>query len=119
MVRPDIEMLRRVGTPNSRKFVTLDSTETASLTVILKVYETEVYVDNDNATYDVTIQLPSVADARGLTYTIRAVDTGHGVIIVNQDDSIGDWTDLTTNADGEYAILYSDGRQWFVLVTDI
>ena len=119
MVRADIENFRKVGTPNSRLFVTLASTATVGTTTILKPYQTEVYVDNNNASYDVTIQLPSVADARGLTYTIRAVDYGHGVVIQNEDDSIGDWSDLTVDADGEYASLYCDGAQWHVLVTDI
>jgi hypothetical protein len=101
-----------------RLFVTLASDATASTTDTLEVYETVCDVDNNNASYTVTIYLPSVAAAKGRMYAIRATDFGAGVIIADQDDSL-EWSDLTTDADGEYTLLYSDGRQWFSLSTDI
>ena len=101
-----------------RLFLTLASDATANDSDTLEVYETEVDVDNNNASYTMTVYLPSVAAARGRSYAIRGTDFGAGVVIADQDDSL-EWSDLTMDADGEYALLYSDGRQWHTLVTDI
>jgi len=97
-----------------RKFI---NNTAANGTHTLAVYETEVYIDSD-ASYTETLTLPSVAAAKGRSYAIRTVDTGGHTTIQDQDDSL-EWSDLTTDADGEYVLLYSDGRQWFNLVTDI
>ena len=83
----------------------------------LEVYQTEVYIDNDSS-YTETLTLPSVAAAKGRSYAIRTVDTGGHTTIQDQDDSL-EWTNQVTNADNEYTLLYSDGRQWFTLSTDM
>jgi len=101
-----------------RLFVTLASDATANHTTTLAVYQTEVDVDNNSASYTETIYLPSVAAAKGRSYAIRVTDFGAGVVIADQDDSL-EWTDMTADADAEYGLYYSDGRQWHTLVTDI
>ena len=118
MINPNFDLLKKIGTPNSRLFVTLASDASANHETELEVYQTEVFVDNNNSSYTETIKLPSIARARGLIYTIRVTDVGAGVSIVDRDDSI-EWVDLTADADGEYVILYSNGNQWMKLATDI
>lgn len=80
-------------------------------------YQTEIYIYN-SGTVTETLTLPFVAEAKGKTYTIRAMDFGGGVTIQNRDDGL-EWSDLNVDADGEYVCLYCDGRQWHVLATDI
>jgi len=118
MIRSDINMLKGIGTPNSRKFIALAVAATsASSNVTLAVYETEVYLDNNNATYQIVVTLPSVAAARGLVYNIHVVDDGTAHCKVqDQDDALLEIT-LTSTADGDWITLYSDGRQWIVLAS--
>lgn len=96
-------------------------TGTSAYTLALTVQQTNVIVtlsdDTDNAT--LTITLPSVAEAKGRTFLIRVAEFSGGVTIQDRDDSIGDWTNLTADADGEYAELHCTGEQWIVVVTDI
>jgi len=108
------ESLEKVTPPNHRLFI---ANTAANGTDTMEVYQTEVYVDND-ASYTETLTLPPVAEAKGVTYTIRVVDDGGHCTIQDQDDSL-EWSDKATDADGEYIVLYSDGRQWHVVVTDI
>jgi hypothetical protein len=103
-----------VESTKHRKFI---NNTAANGTDTLEVYETEVYIDNDS-TYTETLTLPPVCAAKGRSYAIRTVDTGGHTTIQDQDDSL-EWTDLVTDADNEYVLLYSDGRQWFNLATDI
>ena len=92
--------------------------DTANGTIVqLKVFETDVRVTL-TSTNTVTVQLPSVVAAEGITYHIRVITDGGGVTIADQDDS-EEWSDLVTDADGEYATVRSNGRQWSVIATDI
>jgi len=79
-------------------------------------YQTEVTLVSAET---VTIQLPAVAEAAGLTFTIRATTDGGGVTISDSDDSVEWGGDYTTDADGEYITFTSTGSQWVVVVTDI
>jgi hypothetical protein len=85
--------------------------------ITLEDYQLDVLV-NLSGTGTAVVTLPSVAGAKGKIYSVRAVTDGAGVTIQDRDDSL-EWADLITDADGEYALLYSNGMQWFVLKTDI
>ena len=61
-----------------------------------------------------TITLPSVREARGKIYSIWAMD-GSGSIAVEDHANDAGLTDITLDATGEYALLYSDGFHWFTL----
>lgn len=84
----------------------------------IKPYETLVVVDNDGA-YTQNLFLPFVGESIGMILTIRVVDTGGGGTIADHDDSDSDWSDLTYNADNEYAVLLNTGRGWISLATDM
>jgi|SRR3990172_3399226 len=83
----------------------------------MKVYD-HVLILDVNGTDALVIELPSVSAAEGNIYLIRFADYG-GASLQDEDDSIGDWSDLTPDADGEYAFLQAQGGQWVVLATDI
>ena len=84
----------------------------------IKPYETTVVVIN-SASYTQSLYLPYVAETVGQTLTILFPDFGGGGVIYDNDDSFGNWSDLTNDADNEYAVLYNDGRGWTVLITDL
>ncbi len=73
-----------------------------------------------NTTYDsYTVTLPSVTEAAGLVFTIQVtVANSKALTLVDQDDS-EDWSDLTFDTDADAAVLYSDGRKWWVILNDI
>lgn len=85
---------------------------------LIKPYETLVIVDND-ASWTQNLFLPHVGESIGMMLTIRVVDTGGGGTIADNDDSDSDWSDLTYNADNEYAVLLNTGRGWITLATDM
>jgi len=87
-------------------------------TYTIKPYETQVIVDNDSS-YTQSLLLPAVAESAGMILTIAFPDYGGGGTIEDQDDSLVTWSTLTNNADGEYAVLYNDGKSWLVLVTNM
>lgn len=107
----------RVGQEQVTNPVLLVASADASTTVKMSIANRVVHVRIVSAEV-VTVELPAVAEAAGLFFTVRAITDGGGVTIQDKDDSL-EWTDLVTDADAEYALLYSDGFQWFVLVTDI
>jgi len=84
----------------------------------LKPYETLVFVTSGGS-YTQQIYLPPVSESVGVTITIITPDTGGHTTISDLNDSGADWTDLVTDADNEYAVLFNDGQGWKVLVTDI
>ena len=84
----------------------------------LKPYETLVFVHNGGS-YTQQIYLPPVSESVGVTITIITVDTGGHTTISDLNDSGADWSDLVTDADNEYAVLFNDGQGWKALVTDI
>jgi len=84
----------------------------------LKPYETLVFVHNGSS-YTQQIYLPPVSESVGVTITIITPDTGGHTTISDLNDSGADWTDLVTDADNEYVVLFNDGQGWKSLVTDI
>jgi hypothetical protein len=68
-----------------------------------------------------TITLPSVSEAAGRIYTFLFLTDSGDVTIQDQDES-EDWSDLTMTAAGQDpdgAVLYSDGRKWWVLFSQM
>lgn len=98
--------------------VHLNNTEETGDDYYIKPYETEIFVDNDS-TYEQDIFLPFVGESVGMMITIRIVDAGGGGDICDQDDSLSDWSDLSYDADDEYAILYNDGSGWLKIASDM
>lgn len=64
-----------------------------------------------------TCYLPSVAEAVGLTFTIRLVTAGNNLTVADNDDSL-DWSDLTLDTAEDFCVLFSDGQKWHVLESD-
>ena len=69
---------------------------------------------------DVTITLPNVEEAAGKIYSISLItDGGFDVVVQDQDES-RDWEgDFTMDTALDYVLLYSDGRKWFVLNSEV
>ena len=89
-------------------------TESTTLTVNQQVAECVT-----GAAVDVTLTLPAVIEATGRHYSISLItDGGFDVVVQDQDDS-RDWTDLTLDTANDYALLYSDGRKWFTLDSEV
>ena len=90
-------------------------------TVQLAMYQQIVIVTNSNA---FVLSLPSVAEAKGISYTISVTETGQAVTLTDSpndsySDSI-DWPgDYTLDAEGDSIELRSDGRSWTVVSNDI
>jgi len=81
-------------------------------TATLTVRETQVRV---NTVAAVTITLPGVVEAKGLTFSIiLETDGGFDLTIADADDSY-DWGDLTCDDALDGYILYSDGLVWWEL----
>jgi len=81
--------------------------------------ERVIIVDN-YSTYTQNIFLPAVGESIGQTLTISVPDFGGGVAIADQDDSQGTlWTDLASDADSEWCVLYNTGIGWVTLATDM
>ena len=66
-----------------------------------------------------TVTLPSVAEAKGLTYSIRLVSQPGSEVITIQDKN-GDaaFGDLTLTDDEDGYLLWSDGRNWWILASN-
>ena len=89
-------------------------TESATLTV-----NQQAVTVTTGAAVDVTVTLPIVSEAMGRTFTIQLiVDGGFDGVVQDQDES-DDWTDLTLDTADDYAVLYSDGRRWWVLASEV
>jgi len=73
------------------------------------IYNTSSYTQN--------VFLPPAAECPGKTVTILTPDAGGGGTIADLDDSLSTWTDLTNNADNEFAVIYSTGVGWVTLIT--
>ena len=72
-----------------------------------------VLVDTSSAA--VTVTLPSVAECRGLFFSIRCSAYTSTGTIQDQDDSAAWAGDITFDAVGDKVLLYSDGMTWHVL----
>lgn len=84
----------------------------------IKPYEDTVIVYNSGA-YTQNLFLPRVGESVGMVLSIVIPDFGGGGTIADNDDSIADWSDLTNDADNEYAILFNTGRGWISLASDM
>jgi hypothetical protein len=66
-----------------------------------------------------TLTLPSVAEAAGLTFSIvSSIANSQAVTVADAGDD-ANFSNLTLDTDDDAALLYSDGRRWWVVVSDI
>ena len=86
----------------------------------LEVYEQFVRVDTNTNSQAFTLTLPPVSLAKGKIYAIAAdVASGDAITIADHDDS-EDWTDISTmDATDDAVLLFSDGKRWFTLSSEI
>lgn len=84
----------------------------------LGIRQQTVIVNANTETGNFTISLPSVTEAAGLIYSIRARIANTRVVTVT-DAGDGDLSDQTLDTDGDHVLLYSDGLSWHVLVDGI
>jgi hypothetical protein len=71
-----------------------------------------VRADSTDGAFSLT--LPPVTEAMGRIYAIHLSVWGGDVTIQDHDDS-EDWTDMIMGVDNDGAVLYSDGRKWWIL----
>lgn len=71
-------------------------------------YQTIIYF---GTSYTGVIQLPSVAEAKGISYTIRADDATNAATVRDADDSVN-WSDITLDATDEHVTVRSTGHAW-------
>lgn len=92
----------------------LSMTEDATLGV-----NQQIVVGTTGAVADITLTLPAVVEAIGRIYTVSLeTDGGKDLVIQDADDSVN-WTDLTLDTQYDYAVLYCDGRRWWVLASEV
>ena len=73
-----------------------------------------------NTTYDSwTLTLPAVSEASGLIFSIRSTIANQKAVTVTDAGDDSAFQDLTLDTDGDYAVLYSDGVRWLVLLNGI
>jgi hypothetical protein len=77
-----------------------------------------VRASSSTAAYAVT--LPNVSEAAGDVFTLimDASAGGFAVTIQDQDESMF-WEDIALNQAGDYAVIFSDGRSWRVLASNL
>jgi len=95
----------------------------------LSRYERDVKATVNTANGTLTINLPPVGEAKGLIFTVictTAANSKHIYVLAHSESSLGAQDgddpsmpsiDLDTTAD--YAVLYSNGRRWFVLASEM
>lgn len=86
----------------------------------LEVYEQCVRATANPTTGAYAITLPAVAQAAGKFFAIHTLDADqtNKVTVQDRDDS-ENWADLTLDAGANGCLLYSDGRRWWVVVSDL
>lgn len=105
--------------------VALGVAATVDLTIrdrVAHIYRSAAYATDGitPAPADYNIQLPPVAECRGLTFAFVVVEnlllagTNYYATIIDQDDSV-QWADIVLKALGESVVLYSDGLKWYVV----
>jgi len=104
----------QVPARSAEVFVTSSATTT---TYSMSVYErvVRIILVGTNA---MAVTLPSVAEAKGMLYSIRITTDGGAAATIDDlgdDAALGQIT-LTDDEDG--VILYSDGRNWWVMATN-
>ena len=108
------EMIESVASPNRKLFI---SNSSANGSDTLEVYQNDVQIANTGS-YTETITLPSVAEAKGLTFAFYAADVGGGVTVQDNNDSMG-WSDQTISKDDGSLVLQSNGKSWLILEADL
>jgi len=106
--------IEQVPPPNRVKRIT---DADAGTTVKLGVSDVYVVVTL-TGTNAVTIQLPAVAACAGVVYAIEVITDGNGVTVKDESDST-DWTNQVTTGDGKKLVLYSTGRQFTLIHSDL
>lgn len=61
------------------------------------------------------ITLPSVSEAAGGIYVIKAVAVGSGTVTISDKAGDAAFADVLLTFTGEYTVLYSDGLTWYTL----
>jgi len=93
---------------NQPKFVTA--------TYQMKVHDYSVVTDSSALAF--TITLPSVAEARGLSYMITFGGSGTNVLTVEDKNGDAGYSDQTLNAVGENLFVYSNGERWIEIIKE-
>lgn len=89
---------------------------TGSDAVQLGLEDTSVNLQVSGA---LTVTLPPVAQAKGLTFTVFAQTATAAVTLEDKSDS-QDWEgDFTLDAANDYVVLRSDGLKWYVTENQI
>ena len=89
----------------------LNQTKIVTAATALLVHERFVIV-NSGAIMNLT--LPSVAEARGLSYKIWLRTDGGDLTVVDKGDSVG-WVNLVLADAGDTVLCISDGIAWNVM----
>lgn len=71
----------------------------------------------NTSSYAGAITLPSVAEAKGITYTIH-VHTGTNTLTIQDRDQSTGWTDLTIEDPGDTVSVRSTGSTWVVVTNE-
>lgn len=82
----------------------------------MKVHDYTVVTDSSGAIF--TITLPSVAEARGLTYMISFGGSGTNAVTVQDLNGDAGYSDQTINALNEQLFLYSNGERWIEVIKE-
>jgi hypothetical protein len=92
-------------------------TSTDGSTVKLTITQQNVYITNG---YAFTLLLPSVSEARNLSYTITVSDTGAAVTLTDRNGDSTSWGgDYTLDTAGDNITLQSNGSSWTVVTNNI
>ena len=94
----------------------INNTTVAGDDYYIQPFETLILVNNDS-TYTQNLFLPRVGESVGMTLTIIFTDFGGGGTVADNNDSLNTWTDLTNDADGEFAVIHNNGLGWVTLIT--
>ncbi len=85
----------------------------------LRVDQNVVYATCNTASDSWVLYLPPVAECRGMIFCVYAtVANSKNISVRDRGDSIA-WTNLALATDEDAALLYCDGRKWWVLSDDI
>ena len=86
----------------------------------LEVYEQFVRVDTNTNSQAFTLTLPPVSLAKGKIYSIAMDLAGGSALKIQDRDDSEDWSDITTmDATDDAVLLFSDGKRWFTLSSEI
>jgi len=105
----------QVDARNAEVFVTSSATVT---TYAMSVYElvVRIILVSTNA---MAVTLPSVAEAKGKLYSICITTVGSATAtIVAKGTDCGHLGTITLTDDEDGVILFSDGRNWWVMATN-